>query len=212
MSAPDRAAKGWDEVEAERRDIADFLEGLTPEQWDAESLCEGWKVRHVVAHLSQSIYTPVAFIVGLPASGFNVNRFFAKLAVRQGERDVEALVERFRRDIGLRRHAPGTGAVTVLTDAVCHHQDMRRPLGLQRSIPADRLLAVADYAKDIGFPLGAKKRIAGLRLAATDLDWSTGDGPEVTGPLEALVMAMMGRAAAVDDLSGDGVTTLCTRF
>ncbi len=92
-----------------------------------------------------------------------------------------------------------------------HGQDMCRPLGITRDLPEAHLVRVADFVKDDVHIFGAKKRIAGLALTATDMDWSHGNGPQVTGPAEALVMMMAGRLVALDDLSGEGKATLVTR-
>src|SRR5262249_33102447 len=104
-----------------------------------------------------------------------------------------------------------TKAKDLAMDVFVHTQDVRRPLGRPSTIPEDRLRAVADDLR-ANAPMGARKRIAGLRLEATDIDWSTGTGPEVTGPAEALIMAMAGRTAALDDLTGPGVATLRSRL
>jgi hypothetical protein len=85
-------------------------------------------------------------------------------------------------------------------------------LGLTRKLPEDTLIEVADNVKNIGFPLGARKRIAGLRLVASDLSWSAGEGPVVEGPAASLILAMAGRANALEDLSGEGVETLASRM
>ena len=92
-----------------------------------------------------------------------------------------------------------------------HGQDMCRPLGIKRELPEAHLVSVAAFVKDDVHRFGAKKRIAGLKLTATDMDWSHGNGPEVTGPAEALVMMMAGRLVALDDLSGEGKAALATR-
>ena len=92
-----------------------------------------------------------------------------------------------------------------------HGQDMCRPLGIRRDLPEAHLVPVADFVKEDVHLFGAKKRIAGLKLMATDMEWSHGNGPEVTGPAEALVMMMAGRLVALDDLTGEGMTTLVTR-
>jgi hypothetical protein len=65
--------------------------------------------------------------------------------------------------------------------------------------------------KVASFPVGTKKRIAGLRLRATDVDWSHGDGPEVTGPGLSLLVAMTGRPGGLDALSGEGLATMRSR-
>jgi uncharacterized protein (TIGR03083 family) len=117
---------------------------------------------------------------------------------------VIALVARHQRPRGLTAAMRGGIA---LTDTTIHHQDIRRALALPHRIPAHRLVPVLWIA--LGAPtLPAKRNARGLRLVATDMDWSAGDGPEVTGPAEALLMAAAGRQPALDELAGDGLATL----
>lgn len=105
----------------------------------------------------------------------------------------------------------GFGGMIALVDGTIHHQDIRRSLRRPRAIPSDRLVRVLGLVP--GNPrLGAGRRIRGLRLRATDVDWAHGSGPEVTGPGEALLMAMAGRPAAVADLAGPGRDTLAGRL
>jgi uncharacterized protein (TIGR03083 family) len=105
----------------------------------------------------------------------------------------------------------GFGGMIALVDGLIHHQDIRRALGQPRTIPADRLGRVLGLVP--GNPrLGAGRRLRGLRLRATDIDWTHGRGPEVSGPGEALLMAMAGRPAAVADLAGPGRATLAARL
>jgi uncharacterized protein (TIGR03083 family) len=92
-----------------------------------------------------------------------------------------------------------------------HGHDICRPLGIKRDLPEAHLVPVAEFVKDDVHIFGAKKRIGGLKLMATDVDWSHGSGPEVTGPAEALVIIMAGRLVALDDLSGEGKASLITR-
>ena len=101
--------------------------------------------------------------------------------------------------------------LTMLADTIVHTKDIRRALGMPRTIRAERLERVLDYAKGVGFPVGTKGRIRGLSLRATDVPWTTGDGPEVAGTGEALLMAMVGRRVALDELHGSGVEQLKTR-
>ena len=105
---------------------------------------------------------------------------------------------------------------TQLTELVIHQQDVRRPLGISRTVPDDRLLVVLDFSLTRaggGATLAsARKRAKGLRLVATDLPWSAGVGSEVRGPGEALCMALNGRGGAVDQLTGDGVPVLAGRI
>ncbi|MEY2474757.1 MAG: hypothetical protein QOG87_72 [Actinomycetota bacterium] len=204
----------WGEVDGEREDNIAMLEGLTPEQWDVPSLCGGWRVRDVAAHLSSPAATPQPLrMVGLFAkSGFNFNKAVEREASERADIPTAQLIEEYRATIGLRRHPPFTTGYDVLNDMVIHGQDIRRPLGIERAIPEQRLRACLDHIKGKGIPFGAKKRVAGLRLVATDLDWSHDEGPEVRGPGEALLLVLSGRRAGLDDLEGDGKETLAARM
>jgi uncharacterized protein (TIGR03083 family) len=99
----------------------------------------------------------------------------------------------------------------MLGEVVVHGEDIRRPLGLTHRSPEPALLLVADAWKKSDLLIGSKSRIKGLRLTATDATWTHGDGPEVSGPLQSLVLAMTGRKQAMADLSGDGIALLANR-
>ena len=105
------------------------------------------------------------------------------------------------------KHPPGP-VDTWLGEVVVHSEDIRRPLGIAHDYPAAALTRVADFYTGSNLIIGAKRRIAGLTLRATDVTWSHGTGPEVSGRLADLIVAMTGRSA---DLSGDGVTELRSR-
>lgn len=203
----------WDKVDAERAALCDDLAGIDASQWDTQSLCEKWKVRHVVGHLvaGSEVKVGTAF-VGLLKSGMNFNRFIANEALAAGAASPDVLLSGLRETVGVHKTPPMAKPAIVLTDTFCHTGDIRRPLGLTRKQPEETLVEVAATVKGIGFPLGASKRVAGLRLVANDVDWSTGDGPTVEGPAESLILAMAGRAGAVDDLTGEGVATLRSRL
>lgn len=100
----------------------------------------------------------------------------------------------------------------MLGEVVVHGDDIRRPLGLSYPPNPEAVTPCLDMYCKASFPLGSKKRIAGLHLVATDIDWTHGDGPTVSGPALALLSAMTGRAAALDSLTGDGLTTLRRRI
>jgi hypothetical protein len=98
----------------------------------------------------------------------------------------------------------------MLADIVIHQLDIRRPLERARCIPNGRMIPVAgDLWANRFFP--GPKLFQGIRAIATDADWSAGDGLDVTGPIEALVLTLAGRFAALDQLQGDGTTTLRMR-
>ncbi|MFI5627106.1 maleylpyruvate isomerase family mycothiol-dependent enzyme [Nocardioides sp. NPDC051685] len=196
---------------AERHDLADFLETLTPEQWDRRSLCQGWTVRDVVAHLiSYEEVGMLRFIGGFVRHGFRFGSMNERRLEEFGSRTPAELVAY------VRSHAKPSGPTAVadarigLTDGLIHHQDIRRALGRPRQVPPERLAPVLDFAM-IAPPLPAKQNVQGLRLMATDLDWSHGSGVEVTGPGEALLMAVCGRAHALPELMGPGLRTLESR-
>jgi uncharacterized protein (TIGR03083 family) len=203
----------WELVDAERKDSVALLESLESPQWEMPSLCEGWTVRDVAAHLSSPAnWELVPFGLELLRSGFNMNKATARDAVRRGRRDTHELIEEFRGTIGKRRKPPGTKPATVLNDMVVHAQDIRRPLGLTRDVPSERVRVCLDYVKGMQPIYGAKKRVAGLKLVATDMDWTHGDGPEVRGTGEALLMILNGRKDALADVEGPGTATLAARM
>jgi uncharacterized protein (TIGR03083 family) len=201
----------WPQIRAERAALADDLEGLSDEQWSTPSLCDGWTVRDVVAHMTATTkINGFAFFPRLISSGFSLDKMQAKdIASQLGASPAETL-SRYRASIDSQTHPPGP-ITTWLGEAVVHAEDIRRPLGIVRSYPTATTIEVADFYKGSNLIIGTKKRIAGLRLRATDCDWTHGDGPEVAGPMAALVVAMAGRKAALADLSGDGVATLSSR-
>ncbi len=203
----------WQAIDEERTALADDLATLDDSQWDTQSLCDEWKVRHVVGHLVGGADVKAGpFLVGMLKNGMNFNRTMAREGRALGAAPPEELLGQFRKTIGTRRTPPGAKPEVMLTDLVCHCGDIRRPTGMTRNVPEATLVAVADAVKGVGFPLGAKKRIAGLRLSATDSDWSAGDGPSVTGPLASLIFVMAGRRAPLADLSGEGTNFLQARM
>ncbi len=195
---------------AERADLADFLATLAPQDWEAPTLCPKWSVKDVVAHVISYEELGAAGLLKRFAKGWIVRANqvgvdeFAALSPQQ-------LLDFLRNHLEPRGLTSGFGGMIALVDGTIHHQDIRRSLGRPRSVPADRLERVLGLVP--GNPrLGAGRRIRGLHLRATDVEWSHGRGPEVTGPGEALLMAMSGRAAALADLGGRGLGTLATRL
>jgi uncharacterized protein (TIGR03083 family) len=203
----------WQAVDEERSALADDLATLDDSQWDAQSLCSVWAVRHVVGHLIGGADLKTGpFLAGMVKSGMNFNRFIAREGLALGAAPGDELLAQFRKTIGTRRTPPGASPEIMLTDLVCHSGDIRRPTGMTRTVPEVTLLKVADTVKGVGFPIHVKKRIADLRMSATDSDWSAGDGPSVDGPLASLIFVMAGRKVPLEDLSGEGKQTLQARM
>jgi uncharacterized protein (TIGR03083 family) len=155
--------------------------------------------------------TPPKFLAKLAGSGFKFDAMTAKdVRAETAGTAAEGLAE-FRRLLGATNHPPGP-VEAMLGEAIIHSEDIRRPLGIKRQYPEQAVVRVADFYQGSNLIVGAKKRISGLTLTATDAKWSTGSGPEVTGPIHSLVMAMTGRGAVLDDLAGDGLEALRSRF
>ena len=217
VSAESRDAHAWDMYAAERADLHAFLASLTPAQWDEPSLCEGWRVRDVAVHL----------LVDGPVEQLGVVRAFAKAATfrfsvhrlnqwwitRNRERPAPEIVAALEGPWRPGRISKMLGPKTGIRAVVIHHQDMRRAVGIPRVVPEERVRAALDVVlTPFGSTnLGSSQRAAGLRLHADDINWSWGSGPEVTGPAEAILMAVAGRPSALADLSGDGLPVLAGR-
>ncbi len=201
----------WPVIHSERKSLAGDVRPLADEQWGTASLCPGWTVRDVLAHMtSAASLTPLAFFGTLIGSGFSFDKLQAKgIAAHRGDSPADTLAgfEKVQTSV---KHPPGP-ANTWLGEVIVHSEDIRRPLGIEHQYPTEALVQVADFYKGSNALIGSKNRIAGLTLRATDADWSHGTGPEVSGPMLSLVMAMTGRQAALDDLTGDGVATLRSR-
>jgi len=206
----------WEMVDAERTDLADLTDSLTPAQWDAPTLCTAWKVRDVVAHVTEGATLTTGKTIAVVAKyGFRINKMLNDEAIKGGAAPIDTVKRDWRATVGVRRTPPGVKAAGLLADELIHQQDIRRALGVPRQIPEERLRVVLDETSKTGSGyLPAKKRVKGLNLKASDIDWETGepDGAEVAGPAEALLMAMAGRPAALDDLTGPGVETLRARI
>jgi uncharacterized protein (TIGR03083 family) len=195
----------------ERAEFAAFLEGLTPQQWNSPTLCERWRVRDVAIHTVSYDELSTAGLVRRFVKGrLSTDRINAIGVADYADRSPEQIVALIRscEPNGL---TAGFGGRIALTDGMIHHQDIRRPLGLPRTIDPERLRTALDFARWAPTLRGAW-RARGTRLVATDLDWSAGKGDEVRGTGEALLMAMAGRRAALDDLEGPGKGKLAQRI
>lgn len=198
----------------ENADLSAFLHTLADEDWERPSLCEGWRVRDVVGHI---LYGNELNLLTLPFKlaryGFSSDRSGQAYSIARAEGRPPA---ELLRDFDERNPWAGTCRIfpprLTLLDRLAHHQDIRRPLGRPRTVPEERLRPVLDATPKLGSVFGARQRTKGLRFEATDLDWSWGDGPTVTGPGEAIFMAMLGRSHALADLAGEGLPTFSSRL
>ena len=195
----------------ERGELLTLLRELDEAQWATESLCPGWTVRDVAVHIvSYDELSKRGLITTFLRGGVRVDSVNRHALDQYADLDTEGvldLVARCQEPHGL---TAGFGGGIALCDGTIHHQDIRRALHLPRSIETQQLRAVLGFAMTAP-TLPVKKNSRGLRLVATDLDWTAGSGPEVSGPGEALLMAAAGRSEALADLAGEGLQTLRDR-
>jgi uncharacterized protein (TIGR03083 family) len=201
----------WSVIHAERKALASDLRSLEEPQWSTPSLCTEWTVREVLAHMTATAkMSPPAFFVKLAGSGFSLTKLQGKdIAAEAGGSSADTLTG-FEAIVTSTGHPPGP-ADTMLGETIVHGEDIRRPLGLNHAYPTQAVMQAADFFKGSNLIIGTKRRISGLTLRATDTDWSTGTGPEVFGPILALLVAMTGRKLPAGELSGEGVETLAAR-
>ena len=202
----------WGLVHDQRDKIGDVLATLSDQEWLTPSLCDAWNVREVAAHCVETqLMTPPAFISRFVGSGFQFHKMSAKNVARHANESTAALLQEYR-ETAHRTTAPPGPKVTWLGEAVIHGEDIARPTKRHIDAAPAALAMVADYVLKTTPLLHGKERGAGLKLRATDIDWSAGDGPEVSGPAASLIIALAGRKAGLNDLSGDGVETLRSRM
>jgi uncharacterized protein (TIGR03083 family) len=201
----------WTLIHAERDALATDLGGLDASQWQNPSLCGQWTVREVLAHMTATAaMTPIKFVGKFLGSGFDFKSLTSKgVRGELGDSAAETLA-RFKAQAASTTSPPGPMDSWV-GETIVHAEDIRRPLVIAHTYAPAAVRRVADFCKGSNMLIGAKNRIAGVTLRATDTDWSHGSGPEVMGPLLSLVMAMTGRKVALDDLEGPGLYVLRSR-
>jgi uncharacterized protein (TIGR03083 family) len=187
--------------------LADLLHGLDGNAWERPSLCSQWRIKDVAAHVALTPQSPglVRILVeGLRAGGdFQaVNR---DIAVAHAQRSPADLVAELQ-GMADSRHKPAiTTLDNLLFDTMVHIQDIAVPLGLHVAMPLDAAREGAGRVWRMGWPFWARRRLRGLQLTATDVEWSVGEGAEVRGPVQALLLLLTGRTEAVlTQLNGPG--------
>jgi uncharacterized protein (TIGR03083 family) len=191
-------------IAAERRELAAILGGLPPESWDSPTLCAGWRVREVVAHITMPFrYRPPRFAFEMIRSRGNFNRMADRCARRDAAAPPAQLAAALRDNERNPWKPPGGGYHGALTHDVIHGLDITVALGLGRQVPADRLgvvLAGITAAKSVRF-FGTD--LDGIELRADDLDWSFGSGTPVSGSAQDLALVVCGRKLPPGHLRGE---------
>ena len=202
-----------DRIAAERRRVADLLDGLDDEQWATPSLCEGWTVRHVAAHMTAGWSFPKLRFTRLMVRHRGFDGANAEAARILARRPTDEIVADLRANADNPFAPPIVGIVAQLADVITHGQDITRPLGIEHTVDPDNVRPALDLSvgRAAGLVSPTKHR-AGLRFETTDQDWSHGDGPAVLGDSVSVLIALLGRGAAVESLDGPGVDELRRRF
>ena len=202
----------WKAIETERLNLADQLSELRDDQWVVPSLCEGWTVRDVAAHVTLAArIRPLMAVRGVLKARGNVHRYIANEALSHKGTPAE-LVAGLRAVAANRNVPPGAKPRDPLVDILVHGQDICRPLGIPRSMPRDPAVEAAEYVWSRRVPFYAQKKCAGVKLRATNADFEVGEGAEVAGPIEGVLLVLSGRAAGLEDLSGPGLDVLGPRL
>lgn len=198
---------------ANRRRLADFFDTLDEEQLSTRSLCDAWTVREVLGHLVMPLTGTVpGFLVQVVKARGSIDRASAQVARDLSRRPLSELTALLRERADEQIKAPGVGAMGQMADGCVHLRDCARPLGLPDDVSVEDWRLLLDWLP-AGVPgLVPKRRLEQLSLVATDQAWSWGAGTEISGPSEALVMAITGRSAALEDLTGPGVEVLRARL
>lgn len=192
-----------------RESLLSTLEGVDDDRWDAASLCDGWTIRQVLAHLILAARPPTRRYVPavLRAKG-NFDRANHELAVADARKPPEQLLAQYR---GIVRHKfspPGWPKAAPLSDILLHSLDVRIPLGAETDEPAEHYEPVLELLfSRVGRSFTRRDRPE-ARWVATDHSWVHGNGPEVRGTMEDLALTAAGRGARINDLQGEGVAAL----
>jgi uncharacterized protein (TIGR03083 family) len=200
----------WRHTHEQRRALATLLRDLSEGEWAVPSLCEGWTVRDVSAHVMRSAtVTPVEMAVALVQFRGRYNTLVAEDARRAARRPVAELVAEFERHDGSRRRPFGTSVVDPLLDVLVHSQDIAIPLGRPHPMPIEPAVVAARRAHRLGFLFTDAARRRQVEIRATDAEFAVGSGPLVEGPIGAVLLLLTGRtAAALPGLGGPGLERL----
>lgn len=206
--------ESWQLIKEHRLAIADLLDLLTPEEWERASLCRGWRVRDVAAHLAPGPSAPpVGEMIreAVRARG-NFDRLNHDWAVRRAQRPTTVIATELRENAGSRDLPAVTNYRNIVFDVLVHGQDIAIPLNRTLHFSASAGSAAAENLWRLRWPWSTQRRFRGLSFTATDSDWSAGVGPAVRGPIRSLLLALAGRPAALPELTGEGLPELAVRI
>jgi uncharacterized protein (TIGR03083 family) len=208
----------WAAIDAHRVRTAELLHDLSDDEWVHPSLCDGWTVRDVAAHLTlQQIRLGTALRLATRHPGAiarGINRMIRESACGRADLPVEQIIAEIRGMVGSRRHNIGVTCQETLIDILVHSQDIAMPLG--RRLDVDPHAAAVAATRVWSYSGGSKAKVfkkiplAGFRFSATDIEWAVGAGHDIAGPMVAILLVLTGRLAALPMLSGDGAAVLAS--
>ena len=193
----------------ERRALLGDLEGVAGERWASPSLCPGWDVHDVLAHLVDGAKTTRwSFLRDLAAARFDFDRCNATGIARARAADPTGTLAEF--SAVLDRSTTALAPLpTRLVEVIVHAEDIRRPLGISHHYPVAAVLPALQFQLKTSVGIGGgKQRADGLRLVATDAAFESGSGPEVRGTALALLLVVSGRPVELGELVGPGAAAL----
>jgi uncharacterized protein (TIGR03083 family) len=192
--------------------LADLLEAADPQVWEEPSLCEGWRTREVVAHVTMPVrYGVPAFMAELEAAGGDFTRLSNTVAARDGALPPEHLLADLRSDVLHRWQPPGGGADGALTHCVVHCLDIIEAVPLTHCVPEGRIKRVLSLVADPPAPNLFGTDLSGVELRADDIEWSCGIGAAVEGPAQSLALVVCGRLLPDGRLRGEGASRFTRR-
>ncbi len=197
----------WQLAAKARRDLADLVESLDTEQLGQPTYCAEWTAQGVLAHATSFVETGlVGFVTTMAKNKFDFDKVSIAMAKTQLGRPVPDVLESLRSQASKSAVLPMFPEAMTVTDVAIHTQDIRRPLGLDGELDDEVLGAALEFltSHKMATTLVDRKSLDGVRLVASDRDWSFGQGDEIVGTAEALMMGMAGRPV-LDELSGPGV-------
>ena len=208
-------AETWQVIDAQRTSLADLLQDLSEQEWQHPSLCDGWTVRDVAAHLTLQQLGARAAIAMMARYRGDIDKAVRESArERAGALSPGQVIAAIRAMAGSRRHNVGVTYRETLIDALVHAQDIAVPLGRSHPMPPEAAAAAATRIWTMRWPppFPASRAMRRFRVTATDTSWAAGQGPEVSAPISAILLLSAGRRTALPELTGDGAAELTRRL
>jgi uncharacterized protein (TIGR03083 family) len=202
----------WALIDGHRIRTVELLESLSDDEWRHPSLCDGWTVEDVAAHLTMQQIGLREVLLGALRHPGGMNRMIRQAAKRRARLPRRQIIAEIRGMVGSLLHNIGVTCQETLIDILVHSQDVAMPLGRRLDVdPAAAALAASrvwSYGGNSKAKVFKEIPFEGFRLSATDVAWSIGAGREIEGPILAILLLLTGRLAARPMLSGDGVAVL----